>query len=180
MSKMKIFNLPLLGLNLIKATPFMDERGRFARLFCAKELQDAGIEMVIVQVNHSVTRKVGAIRGMHFQRPPHAEIKIVRCLRGKCFDVAVDLRPDSATYLKWHGEVLSGDDEKALRIPEGFAHGFQVLEENTELLYFHSEYYAPRSEGGVRFDDPAIGINWPLPATDISARDKSYPLILAD
>ncbi len=114
---------------------------------------------------------------MHFQRPPHAETKIVRCLQGAVFDVIVDLRQGSDTFLQWHGEILSPDRGCALFIPEGFAHGFQVLEEESLLLYMHSEFYTPSSEGGVRFSDPAIGIEWPLPLSDISERDTSYPLI---
>ena len=174
---MKCTPLSLPGLCLLESEPFSDHRGRFARLFCEKELKEAGIDMNIVQINHSVTRGVGAVRGMHFQFPPHAEIKIVRCLQGRCFDVAVDLRPDSPTFLEWHGEVLSGDDDKALIIPKGFAHGFQVLEQDTELLYLHSAYYTPDSEGAVRYNDPAIGIEWPLAPTDISDRDMQHPLI---
>lgn len=169
--------LPLDGLHLIESEPFADIRGRFARLHCSRELGDAGLDIRIVQINHSVTKTVGAVRGMHFQYPPHAEVKIVRCMRGKCFDVAVDLRPDSKTYLKWHGEILSGDDDKALFIPQGFAHGFQVIESDTELLYLHSEFYSKEHEGGVRFDDPALAIEWPLPPTDVSDRDVNHPLI---
>lgn len=174
---MKISPLPLSGLHLIEAEPFRDDRGRFARLFCEKELALGGLNMKIVQINHSLTRSVGAVRGMHYQKAPHAETKIVRCLRGQCFDVAVDIRPESPTYLKWYGEVLTGDNDKALYIPEGFAHGFQVLESNTELLYFHSEFYTPSAEGGVRYDDPAVGIAWPLAASDVSSRDSGFPLL---
>ncbi|MBC16636.1 dTDP-4-dehydrorhamnose 3,5-epimerase [Pseudodesulfovibrio profundus] len=174
---MIISDLPLAGLLLLESEPFRDDRGQFSRLFCRNELSERGVGMNIAQINHSLTRKVGSIRGMHFQRPPHAEIKIIRCLRGKCFDVAVDLRPESDTYLKWHGEILEGHDNKALLIPEGFAHGFQVLEADTELLYLHSEFYTPEVEAGVRFDDPQLAIEWPLPPSEISDRDATLPFI---
>lgn len=174
---MKLIPLPLDGLHLLETEPFGDHRGRFGRLFCARELAEIGLEKPVVQINHSLTREKGALRGMHFQRPPHAELKIVRCLRGRCFDVAVDLRPDSPTYMQWHGEILDPETMRAMYIPEGFAHGFQTLEQDTELLYLHTEFYEPTSEGAVRYDDPAIGIEWPLPVTDISDRDRSHPLI---
>lgn len=174
---MQITPLALGGLHRIEHTPHGDHRGRFARLFCAQTFEKAGLEGRIVQINHSMTAAVGSVRGMHFQYPPNAEIKIVRCLQGKCFDVAVDLRPDSPTFLQWHGEVLSGEDEKALYIPRGFAHGFQVLKPDTEMLYFHSDYYTPENEGGVRFDDPAFAIDWPLPVSDTSERDRNHPLV---
>lgn len=177
---MKISPLSMQGLRLIETEPYCDHRGRFARLFCCRELASAGLDMEIVQINHSLTRQVGAIRGLHFQRAPYAETKIVRCLRGGCFDVVVDLRPDSETFLKWHGEKLTDKNDKALFIPEGFAHGFQTIEPDTELLYFHSEYYTSEYEGGVRFDDPALGIDWPLLYTDISDRDMNFPLINID
>lgn len=174
---MKLTPVSLPGLYRIESEPHGDSRGRFARLFCARTLKEAGLETAIVQINHSVTKAVGSVRGMHFQYPPNAEVKIVRCLRGRCLDVAVDLRFGSPTFLKWHGEILSGEDEKALYIPKGVAHGFQVLQPDTELLYFHSDYYTPAMEGGVRFDDPALAIDWPLPPADISERDRSHPLI---
>jgi len=167
-------SLELNGLYLLETEPFKDHRGQFARLLCARELAEIGLDKPIAQINHSLTRTKGTIRGMHFQLPPHAEIKIVRCLRGACFDVAVDLREDSPTYLRWHGERLTDKNNRALLIPEGFAHGFQTLEPDTELLYFHTEFYTPDSESGVRYDAPGIGITWPLPVCDISAKDKCY------
>lgn len=171
---MKKTPLELNGLYLLETEPFKDHRGQFARLFCARELAEIGLDKPIAQINHSLTRAKGAVRGMHFQLPPHAEVKIVRCLRGTCFDVAVDLREDSPTFLRWHGEILTGENNRSLLIPEGFAHGFQSLEPDTELLYFHTEFYTPDSESGVRYDDPAIGIEWPLPVCDISEKDKSH------
>lgn len=162
------------GLYVLESAPIGDHRGLFARLLCARELAEIGLEKPIAQINLSRTQAKGTIRGMHFQHPPHAEIKIVRCLRGACFDVAVDLRPHSPSYLKWHGEILTPDNFKAMYIPEGFAHGFQTLEPDTELLYCHTEFYTPEAEGGVRFDDPSIGIAWPLPVADLSARDGQF------
>jgi len=174
---LKKIPLKLNGLHLLKTEPFKDHRGQFARFFCARELAEIGLEKPIAQINHSRTRAKGAIRGMHYQKSPHAELKIVRCIRGACFDVAVDLRKDSPTYLQWHSEILTEENSYALYIPEGFAHGFQTLEPDTELLYLHTEFYTPNSEDGIRFDDPAIGINWPLPPHDISERDTKHPFL---
>ncbi|MUM78099.1 dTDP-4-dehydrorhamnose 3,5-epimerase [Pseudodesulfovibrio sp. F-1] len=171
---MKRISTEIEGLYVLESEPVSDHRGRFARLFCARELAEIGLEKPIAQINLSLTRAKGAIRGMHFQNPPHAELKIIRCIRGACFDVAVDLRPHSPSYLKWHAEILTPDNFRAMYIPEGFAHGFQALEPDTELLYCHTEYYVPESEDGVRFDDPAIAIVWPLPVTDMSTRDMQF------
>lgn len=134
----------------------------------------------LAQINHSLTRKKGAVRGLHYQHPPHAESKLVMCLRGRAFDVAVDLRPDSPTFLTWHSVELSPGNRNAFSIPEGCAHGFQALEENTELLYLHTEYYTPPSEGGLNPTDPRLGIAWPLPITEISERDRSHPVLGPD
>jgi dTDP-4-dehydrorhamnose 3,5-epimerase len=172
---MRFHKLPLEGAYVIETEPFQDYRGLFARIFCQGELNEIGHSKSIVQINHSITVEKGAIRGMHFQYPPKAEIKIVRCLRGSVFDVILDLRNSSATFGKWHGEVLSSDNMKMMYIPEGFAHGFQTLVENAELLYLHTEFYDPKYEGGVTFDDPEIGIDWPLPARMISAKDRNLP-----
>ena len=177
---MIITPLKLQGAYLLETEPFRDHRGQFGRLFCARELAAAGVSRPIAQINHSRTSAVGAVRGMHFQRPPHAETKIVRCLRGAVFDVAVDLRPDSPTFLHWHGEVLTPDNQRAMLIPEGMAHGFQCLEADSELLYLHTDFYTPESEGGVRFDDPAVGVQWPLAPTDLSERDQNHSLISPD
>ena len=174
---MRINKLPLEGAFVIEPEPFTDDRGIFARVFCQRELQNILHGKNIVQINHSLTRQKGAIRGMHFQYPPKAEIKMVKCLRGSVFDVMIDLRSDSSTFLNWHGEILSAENMKMLYIPEGFAHGFQTLEENCELLYLHTEFYSPEHEGSVRYDDPKIEIKWPLEATDISERDKNHPLL---
>ena len=177
MGKLTIRPLPLQGLAIIETSAFEDHRGAFARLFCAQELAPLGLPGPIVQVNHSLTRAKGALRGLHFQRPPWAEVKIVRCLRGRIFDVAVDLRQDSPTYLQWQGVELSPENRLALCVPQGFAHGFQALEDHSEILYLTTQYYCQQCEGGLRHNDPALGIPWPLPVTDISAKDAAHPLL---
>lgn len=177
MGKLRIHPLPLAGLALIETAPFEDARGAFARFFCAEELAELNLPGPPVQINHSLTRTVGAVRGLHFQRPPKAEAKIIRCLRGRVFDVAVDIRKDSPTFLKWHAVELSAANMLAYHLPQGFAHGFQVLEPDSELLYLHTEFYNPEHEGGLRHDDPALAISWPLPACDLSARDAEHPLL---
>ena len=177
---MKIKQTPLQNAFVIEPEPFRDDRGLFARVFCQQELQHILHNKNIVQINHSLTRQKGAIRGMHFQYPPKEEIKMVKCLRGLVFDVIIDLRKGSPTFLKWYGEVLSAENMKMMYIPEGFAHGFQTLEENCELLYLHTEFYSPEHESGVRYNDPKVGIKWPLEATDISERDKNHPLLAED
>lgn len=179
-SLMRINKLTLEGAFVIESEPLKDDRGLFVRVFCQQELQHILHKKNIVQVNHSLTRQKGALRGMHFQYPPKAEIKMVKCLRGSIFDVMIDLRRNSSTFLKWHGEVLSAENMQMMYIPEGFAHGFQTLEENSELLYLHTEFYSLEHEGGVRYNDPKIGIKWPLKVTDISERDRYHPLLGED
>ena len=169
--------LPLDGAYLIDPDPFKDDRGLFARVFCGRELKEIGLTKGIAQINHSVTEQKGAIRGMHFQYVPKEEIKMVKCLSGSVFDVIVDLRKLSSTFGGWHGEKLSSDRMKMMYIPEGFAHGFQTLEENCELLYLHTEFYSPEYEGGFRFDDPDLAIDWPLLTATISERDRSLPFV---
>lgn len=169
--------LEIPGLYLLEFNAFQDNRGKFTRIFCARELAEIGINKPIAQINYSASKTSGTLRGMHFQCPPHAETKIVQCVKGKCFDVAVDLRKKSSTYLQWHGEFLEECDDKAFVIPEGFGHGFLTLEPDTELMYFCTEFYTPESEGGVRYDDPAIGIEWPHPAKIMSNKDLSHALI---
>jgi dTDP-4-dehydrorhamnose 3,5-epimerase len=156
---------------------FKDERGAFARLFCEQALSSVLGGRKILQINHSCTQVIGAVRGLHFQHAPHAEMKLVRCLKGKVWDVAVDLRPQSPSYKRWFAQELSPQNAHMMVIPEGFAHGFQVLEAGSELLYLHTAFYKPESEGGVRHHDPELGIAWPLPVTDISVRDSSYAYI---
>ena len=140
----------------------MDDRGLFARTFCQKEFTVIGFGKQIVQINHSVTRQKGTIRGLHYQLPPACETKIIRCVQGAVFDVMVDIRAGSATFMQWHAATLSKDNMRMVFIPEGFAHGFQTLTDNAELIYHHSAFYKPEYERGLRFDDPVLAIHWPL------------------
>ena len=165
------------GLVVVETTPHIDNRGAFARLYCERELAGFIGSRRIVQINHSRTSAIGTVRGLHYQRPPHVEMKLVRCLKGGVWDVAVDLRHDSPTFLHWHAEELTPANSRMMVIPEGFAHGFQVIEPDSELLYLHTAFYEPEAEGGLRHDDPSLAINWPLAVTDLSARDASHPLI---
>ena len=174
---MKFIEAPLAGAYVIELEPFLDERGLFVRTFCQKEFTKIGFHKQIVQINHSVTSQKGAIRGMHYQLPPACEAKIIRCVQGKVFDVMVDIRKSSSTYLKWHGLELSKDNMRMVFIPEGFAHGFQTFTDNAELIYYHSAFYSPEYERGLRFDDPVLEIHWPLSVSVISSKDQSYPLI---
>lgn len=174
---MKVIPIAIGGAAVVQSMPVADHRGAFARLFCVDELAQVLGERQVVQANHSRTCKVGALRGLHFQSPPHAEMKLVRCIRGRVWDVVLDLRAGSPTFLQWHGEELSAANARMLVIPEGCAHGFQVLEPESELLYLHTASYAPEAEGGVRYDDPAFGIRWPLPVAEVSARDVSHPIL---
>jgi len=165
---------------MVETTPFKDQRGAFYRAFCDQELASLLQGRITRQINVSRTDTVGAVRGLHFQHPPHAEMKLVRCLRGRVWDVALDLRRGSTTFLHWHAEELSADNAHMIVIPEGCAHGFQVLEADSELLYLHTAAYAPKFEGGVRHDDPTVNISWPLTAADISQRDARHPLLSED
>jgi len=169
--------LPLQGAYIVESNSYEDHRGKFTRIFCQEELKKIGHSKPIVQINHSLTKEIGSVRGMHYQKPPKAEIKMVQCLKGEVFDVIVDLREDSPTFLKWHGEILSSKNMKMMYIPEGFAHGFQVLESNSELLYFHTEFYNPLYEAGVRYNDPKMNIAWLLKPINISEKDQYYPLV---
>lgn len=171
---MIIHTTPMADLVVAESKAFKDKRGAFARLFCEQALSCVLEGRKIVQINHSCTESVGAVRGLHFQHAPHAEMKLVRCLKGKVWDVAVDLRPQSPSYKRWYAQELSPQNSNMMVIPEGFAHGFQVLEAGSELLYLHTAFYKPEAEGGVRYDEPELGIAWPLPVTDISARDSSH------
>lgn len=168
------------GLVVIRRKPVGDDRGFLSRLFCEEDFAALGIPMRARQINHTMTRRRGTIRGMHFQHPPHAEIKLVTCLRGTIFDVAVDLRKGSPTFLQWHGETLSADSPTGLYIPRGFAHGFQAMADDCELLYAHSDPYAPTSEGALNPLDPALSIRWPLPAAEMSERDRAHAHLAAD
>ena len=175
MSRFEIVDTPLAGLKHVRRQKLGDSRGFLSRLFCAEELAAAGWTGPIAQINHTFTARAGTVRGMHFQRPPHAEIKLVSCLRGEVWDVAVDLRAGSPTFLRWHAERLSADNGCALLIPQGFAHGFQALSDDVELLYCHSAAYAAPSEAGLHPQDERLAIDWPLPLTELSARDAGHP-----
>lgn len=146
-------------------------------MFCSLELAELLGGRSIAQINRTVTTKRGTVRGMHFQNPPHAEMKFVSCLRGEVFDVAVDVRPDSPTRWHWHAELLSPENHKTLVIPEGFAHGFQTLTEDCEMLYLHTAVYHPPAEGGLNAADPALAIEWPLVVSEMSPRDFSHPFL---
>jgi dTDP-4-dehydrorhamnose 3,5-epimerase len=174
---MKLFPTPLHGLHYVESSSYRDLRGAFARLFCADDLESLLGQRHIVHINHSHTMKSGAIRGMHYQLHPYSEMKFVRCLKGKVWDVALDLRTGSKTFLQWFGIELTPDNERMMVIPEGFAHGFQTLEPNSELLYLHTAPYMPSHEGGVRYDDPRVSIKWPMSVSDISSRDSQHVLL---
>jgi len=174
---MNILPTPILGLMVIETVPNVDTRGVFGRLYCEQELNALIGHRKIMQINHSRTVNIGAVRGMHFQRHPHAEMKLVRCLKGRVWDVAVDLRHGSPTFLHWHAEELTPKNGRMMVIPEGFAHGFQVLEPDSELLYLHTAPHKPSAEGGLLHSDPKLGIHWPLNVTDLSERDAAHPLI---
>jgi dTDP-4-dehydrorhamnose 3,5-epimerase len=177
---MEFHELAISGVYRLDARWIGDDRGGFARLFCQKEFSPYIEQQSIRQINYSVNREKGTIRGLHFQTPPHAEIKIVRCVKGAVFDVVVDLRRESKTFLQSLALTLSAENRDAILIPRGCAHGFQVLEEDSELLYFHTEYYTPNAEGGLRYDDPQLKIDWPLTAVNLSDRDQGHPLLTPD
>jgi dTDP-4-dehydrorhamnose 3,5-epimerase len=164
------------GAYLIDLERREDERGFFARAWCAEEFAEHGLSTRLVQANISFNVRQGTVRGMHFQVEPHAEAKVVRCTRGAIFDAIIDLRPESDTYKRWIGVELDAEGRRALYVPEGFAHGYQTLAAETETTYLVSEYYAPHADGGVRWDDPAFGIEWPDPANAfLSEKDRNWP-----
>lgn len=166
---------PLEGLAVLERRPLGDDRGFFERVFCAEAFTALGVATPIAQINQSCTRSRGAVRGMHFQVPPHAETKFVSCLAGEVFDVAIDLRRGSPTFLRYHGEVLSAANHRSMLIPPGFAHGFQALSDDCLLLYLHTAPYVQQSESGLHALDPAVKIKWPLPVAELSARDQAWP-----
>jgi len=177
MDSMSIQHTPLPGLCLVESVPKQDQRGSFERIFCAHAMAALHPFLNVSQANLSTTIGRGSLRGLHFQKGPALEAKLVRCLRGKVFDVAVDLRTGSPTFLKWHAVELFEGSNHALFIPEGFAHGFQVLSEEAQLLYFHTAAWSSECEGGIRHDDPAVSIRWPLAVASISDRDQNFPLL---
>jgi dTDP-4-dehydrorhamnose 3,5-epimerase len=174
---MEFNKTPLDGLYVIKHTIISDERGFFARTFCKNEFQSIGFNNEFVQFNHSFNLQKGTLRGMHFQRKPYCETKLIRCLQGSVYDIAIDLRIDSPTFLQYFGVELSAENMTSVLIPEGFAHGFQTLENNCTLIYHHTEFYNANADAGIRHNDEKLGIKWPLPIINVSNKDKSYPLI---
>lgn len=172
---MKLRPTPLSGVHVIDTEPVGDARGRFERLFCEHDWAPVRAGLHFVQVNLSSTARRGTVRGLHFQHAPAAEAKLIRCVRGHVFDVAVDVRAGSPTFLHWHAVELRADEPREIFIPEGFAHGFQALSDDVQLLYFHTAPWTPACEVGLRHDDPRLAIAWPLPVTDVSERDRAHP-----
>jgi dTDP-4-dehydrorhamnose 3,5-epimerase len=177
LKRLAISDLSLAGLKRVERQRIGDARGFLSRLFCAEELEAAGWLKPVGQINQTVTAKQGTVRGLHFQHPPHAEMKLVSCLRGEVWDVAVDIRAGSKTFLRWHAERLSADNGSALLIPEGFAHGLQTLTDDVELLYCHSAAYNAGAEAGLNPNDTRLKITWPLPIAELSVRDAQHPML---
>jgi dTDP-4-dehydrorhamnose 3,5-epimerase len=170
----------LAGAYLISLQKVEDERGFFARSWCVQEFEVKGLDTSLVQCNISYNKRRGTLRGMHYQAAPFAETKLVRCTAGAIYDVIIDLRPDSSTFLQWMGVILSAENHLMLYVPEGFAHGFQTLEDHSEVSYQMSEFYAPAYARGLRWDEPMFKIEWPLAVTVISAKDQQYPAFMLD
>jgi dTDP-4-dehydrorhamnose 3,5-epimerase len=177
MSRFDCINTEIKDLKVIQRKPLQDNRGFLSRFYCSDEFSNFGMTKPIIQVNHTHTSQKGAVRGLHFQRPPYAEIKVVSCIKGEIFDIAVDIRQGSPTFLKWHAEVLSEQNQRSLMIPEGFAHGFQTLTDDCELIYLHTAAYYQQSEGALNIKDPLLGIKLPIEITDLSQRDSTHPMI---
>lgn len=172
---MRVIPTRLNGAWLVEPEPVHDQRGFFARTFCAREFGELGLETSFVQHSTSHSALRGTLRGMHFQRAPFGEVKVVTCGKGAVWDVIIDLRPDSPTYCQWQGFELTAKNRSRLYVPKGFAHGFQALEPDTEVGYLISEFYVPEASSGVRFDDPRFGIAWPLPIIALSPKDAGWP-----
>ena len=175
---MRFTPLPLAGAYLIDLEKREDDRGFFARYFCENEFAERGLSSRWVQMNTSLSREKGTLRGLHFQRPPKAEAKVVRCLRGAIWDVIVDLRKGSQTFGQWYGADLNDINRTMMYVPQGFAHGFQTLTDNVELLYLHSEFYSPEHDSGISAQDPELAIPWPESITQFSTRDLGFPTIV--
>ena len=171
---MEFISTPIEGLYIVRPKKLQDDRGMFARTYCKKEFDSIGFDKEFVQFNHSFNKNKGTIRGMHFQQQPFAEAKLIRCIQGSVYDVAVDLRKNSPTFLQHVGVELSAENMLSIFIPEGFAHGFQALENDSGLIYHHTQYYTPSADAGVRYNDPALDIHWPLDAVAVSEKDKTY------
>lgn len=180
MSRFDFIPTPLTGLKLVQRKAIEDHRGFLSRFYCFEEFRAVGLDKPLAQINHTLTRSKGAVRGLHFQYPPYAEAKLVSCLHGEIFDAAVDLRRGSPTFLHWHGVILSESNRLSLLIPEGFAHGFQTLTEDCELIYLHTATYHPEAEGALNVADLKLDIAWPLEITELSDRDRNHKLIEQD
>lgn len=178
MARFDFTSTPLSGLALVQRKIIEDHRGYFSRFYCHEEFREMGLlDKPIAQINQSFTCKAGTVRGLHFQYPPYAENKVVSCVRGAVFDVAVDIRHDSPTFLHWHGEILSAENHRCLIVPEGFAHGFQTLTDDCELIYLSTAPYSQTTESALNATDPKLAISWPLPIADLSERDAKHPLV---
>ncbi len=180
MGKLNILDTKFVDLHIIEPIVQEDERGSFFRIFCEDELKDILKENSIKQINHSITKLKGTVRGMHFQYEPNSEVKIVKCIKGKVFDVVVDIRKNSKTFLEVFSIELSEENKKMIYIPKGFAHGFQTLEDNTELIYFHTNFYISNNEGALNIMDHLLDINWPLDIINLSKRDRKHKYIDRD
>jgi dTDP-4-dehydrorhamnose 3,5-epimerase len=174
---MKFLECDVAGAWVVEPTPIEDARGRFMRAWCRREFAEHGIDFIPLQANMGFSVQKGTIRGLHYQLAPALEAKLVRCTRGAIFDVVVDLRPTSPTYRVWYGSCLNSANGRMLYVPEGCAHGCQSLEENTEIHYMTSAYYSPTHVRGIRYDDPAFGIRWPIVASSVSDQDRNWPLV---
>ena len=178
--KFDVINTLIDGLKIVQRKPIEDERGFLSRLYCNDDFKMMGINKPICQINQTYTKSSGTVRGMHFQTSPFAETKLVSCIKGEVFDVAVDLRKGSSTYLKWHAEILTEKNQRCLLIPEGFAHGFQTITDNCELIYLHTAPFSKDHEGAVNALDENLAIAWPLKITQLSDRDRLHPMIKDD
>jgi dTDP-4-dehydrorhamnose 3,5-epimerase len=177
MQRFICLDTPILGLKLVQRTAIEDTRGFLSRFYSDTEFSNFGFNKPICQINHTLTHNMGTVRGFHYQKPPHAEIKLVSCIKGEILDIAVDLRKGSPTFLHWHGEVLSAKNQRSLLIPEGFAHGFQALSEDCELIYLHTASYNKEAEAALNVLDQKLAIKWPIKISEISERDKTHPMI---
>ena len=175
--RFSFFPTPLSGVWQVSRKAIGDARGYFSRFYCEVEFATVGVQHSLVQINHSLSRRLATVRGLHFQHPPHAETKVVSCMAGRIFDVAVDIRRNSPTFLRWFGVELSAENQQSLVIPAGFAHGYQTLSEDAEVLYLVTAAYSADAEGGINPFDPAVGIQWPLPAGEVSQRDSARPML---
>lgn len=174
---MNFVKTALKGAFIIEPTPYEDDRGLFARTFCKREFEQIGHTKEFVQFNHSVNKIKGTLRGMHFQYSPDCEIKLIRCVRGRVFDVIIDIRESSPTFLQHISVELNESNFKSIYVPEGFAHGFQTLENDTHLIYHHTSFYTPDNQGGVQYNDPVFNIQWPLEPQCLTEKDKQHKLV---